>query len=294
MLPTRIARPEIPSVWKAPTLTMRTGRRNAPAAADTVLSVIIVPNARPRSSSGTTRWKTVSRTTSITIDPNADTPIARRATDRSGVSPRIAAPAAVSAAPAMSGPLRLRRRTSTPETSAPIRTADADRGVQVAVRLLAGVQHGHRDDDRRRLDAAVEEPSMNWISRTPEKGRSGRRAFAPAAGRPRPRPAARASPAVGTSDRGRRRRRVADSAVVGQRSAARRRPARPIDGGSVQRIAAMTRNDRAFRMNAKTIPPAAISRPPIAGPRMKLTLPMLAAALFAGPSCRSSAARLGR
>ena len=40
-------------------------------------------------------------------------------------------------------------------------------------------------------------------------------------------------------------------------------------------------------------PPAAIRIPPIAGPMMKLTLPRLAQALFAGPSWRSSVARLG-
>ena len=56
----------------------------------------------------------------------------------------------------------------------------------------------------------------------------------------------------------------------------------------------MSRNDAALRMNARSTPPAAISTPPSAGPMMKLRLPRLAQALFAGPSWASSLARAGR
>ena len=160
-------------------------------------------------------------------------------------------------------------------------------------------------------------PSMNWMRRTPEKGRHGRRACGASAsvdawagG-----VAAAAVPACGPSADPGARASIVDAGVVAAAaawapmaasgvasvtasvtasSAGPRRAARLIDGGSVQRIPAMTRNESALRMNGKTSPPVAISSPPIAGPTMKLRLPMLAIALFAGPSWRSSAARLGR
>jgi hypothetical protein len=55
----------------------------------------------------------------------------------------------------------------------------------------------------------------------------------------------------------------------------------------------MTTNVAALIRKANVAPPAARRRPPRTGPTMKPRLSRLAHALFAGPSWRSSATRLG-
>ena len=123
-------------------------------------------------------------------------------------------------------------------------------------------------------------PMTNWMRTSPETGRSGRRDHGEAAG--------------GAAGAGSLELVAGLGSAAGSSSASAGFLSPGRDGGSVHRIAAITRNDSPLSRNAMTTSPAAIRIPPIAGPTMKLRFPMLAQALFAGPSWRSSAARLGR
>ena len=279
----RIAPPAAPSAGSAPTFTTRIGSTNAPTAADTVFSVISTPKARPRSSSGTSRWKTVVSTTSRTIEPAAVRPMASRAMPSTGNAPSAAAPTLTRKAPASSGRARRRRRTRTPDTTAPISPPTPI----AAFRNPFACSPAFRTVTARMTVNAwmppSKKPMTNWMRTSPETGRSGSCDHGEAAGGA----AGAGSPELVAGPRS-----AAGASSASAASAAFLSPGR--DGGSVHRIAAITRNDRPLSRNAMTTSPAAIRIPPIAGPTMKLRFPMLAQALFAGPSWRSSAARLGR
>src|SRR3954451_4789194 len=125
-------------------------------------------------------------------------------------------------------------------------------------------------------------PTSVWINARPEIGRSGTRAGGAAVAADRAAGAGATLVVSGTPSSVDGAVGVADASAVGVSSAGRR--ARAIDGGRDHRIIPMTMKLSAFRTNAKSTPPAAIRTPPIAGPTMKLTLPRLAHAEFAGPS----------
>ena len=133
-----------PSAGSAPTFTTRIGSTSAPTAADTVFSVISTPNARPRSSSGTSRWKTVVSTTSRTIEPAAVRPMASRAMPSTGNAPSAAAPTLTRKAHASSGRASAAPQDEDAGHDRPDQPADADRGVEEPVRLFTRIQHRHR------------------------------------------------------------------------------------------------------------------------------------------------------
>ena len=167
--------PDTPSVANGPYAMRSTGMRNAPTAPVSVARVIRTPVPRPRSRSGMRRWKIVVVATSTISAPADAMPIVSKREGEVGRQSQRDRSAAGD-----DGPNDQRHAHAAPQHEGPggdraDQPADADGRVEVAVGLVAGVEHVDREDDRDHLEPAPEEARHQLDDDEPAEGSKAQR-----------------------------------------------------------------------------------------------------------------------